>query len=94
MESGAGKVVISPQLRVEFRGATATCDTGLLLPHGLDECPGLSALIEGASDPRAGYNRRFHLPDLFRKSVYRRVAGQSTKRLLTLPFFASALNSL
>jgi hypothetical protein len=42
----------------------------------LDERLGLSALIERhLSDPRTGYNRQFPLPDLFRQSIYSRLAG-------------------
>jgi len=42
----------------------------------LDERLGLSALIEHhLSDPRTGYNRQFPLPDLFRQSIYSRLAG-------------------
>jgi hypothetical protein len=47
-----------------------------LLPRELDERLGLSALIERhLSDPRTGYNRQFPLPDLFRQSIYSRLAG-------------------
>ena len=53
-----------------------TSDAGLLLPRELDERLGLSALIERhLSDPRTGYNRQFPLPDLFRQSIYSRLAG-------------------
>jgi hypothetical protein len=53
-----------------------TSDAGLLLPCELDERLGLSALIERhLSDPRTGSNRQFHLPDLFRQSIYSRLAG-------------------
>jgi hypothetical protein len=70
------RLSFNPQLRVEFRGATATSDAGLLLPRELDERLGLSALIERhLSDPRTGYNRQFPLPDLFRQSIYSRLAG-------------------
>jgi hypothetical protein len=42
----------------------------------LDERLGLSALIERhLSDPCTGYNRQFPLPDLFRQSIYSRLAG-------------------
>src|SRR3989475_2245060 len=64
------------QLRVEFRGATVTSDAGLLLPRELDERLGLGALIERhLADPRTGRNSQFPLPDLFRQSVYSRLAG-------------------
>jgi hypothetical protein len=64
------------QLRVEFRGATVTSDAGLLLPRELDEQLGLGALIERhLTDPRCGRNRQFPLVDLFRQSIYSRLAG-------------------
>src|SRR3981081_551007 len=74
--SGPVRLSFNPQLRVEFRGATVTSDAGLLLPRELDERLGLSALTERhLSDPRTGYNRQFPLPDLFRQSIYSRLAG-------------------
>ena len=74
--SGPIRLSFKPQLRVEFRGATVASDAGLLLPRELDERLGLSALIERhLSDPRTGYNRQFPLPDLFRQSIYSRLAG-------------------
>ncbi len=64
------------QLRVEFRGATLTSDAGLLLPRELDERLGLGGLIERhLTDPRTGRNLQFPLPDLFRPSIYSRLAG-------------------
>src|SRR5262249_61770907 len=66
----------NPQLRIEFRGATVTSDAGLLLPRELDERLGLSALIEQhLTDPRTGRNAQFPLADLFRQSIYSRLAG-------------------
>src|SRR5437667_7638129 len=74
--SGPIRLSFNPQLRVEFRGATVTSDAGLLLPRELDERLGLSTLIERhLSDPRTGSNRQFPLPDLFRQSIYSRLAG-------------------
>src|SRR3989441_3032473 len=74
--SGPVRLSFNPQLRVEFRGATVTSDAGLLLPRELDECLGLSTLIERhLADPRTGHNRQFPLPDLFRQSIYSRLAG-------------------
>src|SRR5438445_12973598 len=76
VESGPFRLSFNPQLRVEFRGATVTSDTGLLLPRELDERLGLRALIERhLSDPRTGRNFQFPLADLVRQSIYRRVAG-------------------
>src|SRR5436309_2473300 len=75
-EAGPIRLSFNPQLRVEFRGATVTSDAGLLLPRELDEHLGLGALIERhLSDPRTGRNSQFPLPDLFRQSIYSRLAG-------------------
>src|SRR5437870_10335883 len=74
--SGPVRLSFNPQLRIEFRGATVTSDAGLLLPRELDERLGLDALIEQhLTDPRTGHNRQFPLPDLFRQSIYSRLAG-------------------
>jgi hypothetical protein len=76
VKSGPIRLSFNPQLRIEFRGATVTSDAGLLLPRELDERLGLSALIERhLTDPRTGHNRQFPLPDLFRQSIYSRLAG-------------------
>jgi len=74
--SGPARLSFNPQLRVEFQGATVTSDAGLLLPRELDERLGLDALIERhLTDPRTGHNRQFPLADLFRQSIYSRLAG-------------------
>jgi Transposase DDE domain group 1 len=74
--SGPIRLSFNPQLRVEFRGARVTSDAGLLLPRELDKRLGLDALIERhLTDPRTGPNRQFPLPDLFRQSIYSRLAG-------------------
>ena len=76
VESGPMQLSFNPQLRVEFRGATVTSDAGLLLPRELDERLGRGALIERhLSDPRTGRNSQFSLADLFRQSIYSRLAG-------------------
>src|SRR5262245_20732275 len=75
-KSGPVRLWFNPQLRVEFHGATVTSDAGLLLPRELDERLGLSTLIERhLADPRTGRNSQFPLPDLFRRSIYSRLAG-------------------
>ena len=75
-EPGPIRLSFNPRLRVEFCGATVTSDAGLLLPRELDERLGLNALIERhLTDPRTGHNRQFPLPDLFRQSIYSRLAG-------------------
>ena len=74
--SGPLRLSFNPQLRVEFRAATVTSDAGLLLPRELDERLGLDALIERhRMNPRTGDNRQFPLPDLFRQSIYNRLAS-------------------
>src|SRR5437879_6384421 len=75
-ESGPIRLSFNPQLRIEFRGATVTSDAGLLLPRELDERLGLSPLIQRhLCDPRTGRNCQFPLADLFRQSIYSRLAG-------------------
>src|SRR2546426_2413649 len=74
--SGPARLSFNPQLRVEFRGATVPSDAGLLLAREMDEQLGLGALIERhLTDPRSGRNRQFPLVDLFRQSIYSRLAG-------------------
>jgi hypothetical protein len=75
-KSGPVRLSFNPQLRVEFRSAMVTSDAGLLLPRELDEHLGLNTLIQRhLTDPRTGRNRQFPLPDLFRQSIYSRLAG-------------------
>src|SRR5262249_5570420 len=75
-ECGPIRLSFNPQHHVEFRGATLTADAGLLLPRELDDRLGLSALIERClTDPRTGRNSQCPLPDLFRQSIYSRLAG-------------------
>src|SRR5438034_10913759 len=74
--SGPVRLSFNPQLRIEFRRATVTSDAGLLLPRELDERLGLDALIERhLTDPRTAHNRQFPVSDLFRQSIYSRLAG-------------------
>src|SRR6266545_3321345 len=81
--SGPVRLSFNPQLRIEFRGATVTSDAGLLLPRELDERLGLDTLIERhLTDPRTGRNRQFPLADLFRQSIYSRLAEDPTFRML------------
>src|SRR6266481_588928 len=75
-KAGPVRLSFNSRLHVELRGATVTSDAGLFLPRALDERLGLDALIERyLSDPRTGHNRQFPLPDLFRQSIYSRLAG-------------------
>jgi len=63
-------------LKVDFQGSRVTSDGGLILVRELDERLGLGDLIvEHLTDARRGKNTQLPLPDLFRQSVYSRVAG-------------------
>jgi hypothetical protein len=63
-------------LKVDFQGSRVTSDGGLILVRELDERLGLGELItEHLSDARRGKNTQLPLADLFRQSVYSRVAG-------------------
>ena len=63
-------------LKVDFQGSRVTSDGGLLLVRELDERLGLNKLInEHLSDSRQGLNKKFPLADLWRQSVYSRLAG-------------------
>ncbi len=90
--SGPVRLSFNPQLRVEFRGATVTSGAGFLLPRELDARLGLSTLIERhLADPRSGHHRQFPLVDLFRQSIYSRLAGyedtKDAERLAEDPTF-------
>ena len=63
-------------LKVDFQGSRVTSDGGLILVRELDERLGLGDLIaEHLSDARRGKNTQLPLADLFRQSVYSRMAG-------------------
>ena len=63
-------------LRIAFQGSRVTSDGGLVLIRELDERLGVSTLIEThLVDFRTGRNKQFPLADLFRQSVYSRLAG-------------------
>jgi hypothetical protein len=63
-------------LKVDFQGSRVTSDGGLILVRELDERLGLGELIEQhLTDARRGKNTQFSLADLFRQSVYSRLAG-------------------
>lgn len=63
-------------LKIDFQGSRVTSDGGLILVRELDERLGLGELIEQhLTDPRRGKNTQFPLADLFRQSVYSRLAG-------------------
>jgi len=62
-------------LKVDFQGSRITSDGGLVLVREMDERLGLSELIGEHLTDRRGLNSRFPLADLFRQSVYSRLAG-------------------
>jgi len=63
-------------LKIAFQGSRVTSDGGLILVRELDERLGLGELIEQRlRDPGRGKNTQFPLADLFRQSVYSRLAG-------------------
>ena len=63
-------------LKVDFQGSRVTSDGGLILVRELDERLGFGELIEEhLTDSRRGKNTQFPLSDLFRQSVYSRLAG-------------------
>ena len=63
-------------LKVDFQGSRVTSDGGLIVARELDERLGLGALIaQHVTDSRRGKNTQFPLADLFRQSIYGRLAG-------------------
>ena len=56
-KAGPGRLSFKPQLRVEFHGATATSDAGLLLPRELDERSGVPRIVLGANVGDLGEKR-------------------------------------
>ena len=78
-------------LKIDFQGSRITSDGGLVLVRELDERLGLSELIgEHLTDHRRP-NSRLPLADLFRQSVYSRLAGyedvNDAERLWQDPIF-------
>ena len=63
-------------LKIDFQGSRITSDGGLVLVRELDERLGFGDLIaQHLIDSRRGKNTQFPLADLFRQSVYSRIAG-------------------
>ncbi len=62
-------------LKIDFQGSRITSDGGLVLVRELDERLGLSELIGEHLTDHRGPNSRLPLADLFRQSVYSRLAG-------------------
>ena len=62
-------------LKIDFQGSRITSDGGLIVVRELDERLGLSELIGEHLTDHRGLNSRLPLADLFRQSVYSRLAG-------------------
>ena len=63
-------------LKVDFQGSRVTSDGGLILVRELDEQLRFGDLVaEHLSDARRGKNTQLPLVDLFRQSIYSRMAG-------------------
>src|SRR3974377_1208616 len=63
-------------LKIDFQGSRVTSDGGLILVRELDDRLGLGELLpRHRSDSRRGKNTQLPLADLFRQSVYSRIAG-------------------
>jgi len=76
-ENGRLRLAFDGHLRLEFRGARATTDAGLLAARELDEALGLTemagVMIE---DARTGRNIRHQMTGLLRQSVYARLVKE------------------
>ena len=67
---------INACLKIDFQGSRVTSDGGLIVVRELDERLGIGKLIENnLTDSRRGKNTQLPLADLFRQSVYSRLAG-------------------
>jgi len=63
-------------LKIDFQGSRVTSDGGLMVLRELDERLGFGELIaQHLTDSRCGKNTQLPLADLFRQSVYSRLAG-------------------
>jgi hypothetical protein len=72
----AFQLSFNASLKVDFQESRVTSDGGLIVARELDECLGLGALIaQHVTDSRRGKNTQFPLADLFRQSIYGRLAG-------------------
>ena len=76
LKNGDIRLQFDRRLRLEFRGAKITTDTGLLAVRELDEMMGLTEMagdliVEG----RTGKNIQHRTPGLLRQSIYARLAG-------------------
>jgi hypothetical protein len=75
-QNQAFQLSFNAALKIEFQGSRVTSDGGLVVVRELDERLGLGELIEQhLTDRRRGKNTQFPLADLFRQSVYSRLAA-------------------
>jgi len=74
--NGPFQLSFNASLKIDFQGSRVTSDGGLILVRELDERLGFGELItQHLADSRHGKNTQLPLPDLFRQSVYSRIAG-------------------
>src|ERR1039457_192074 len=75
-ENGPFQLSFNASLKIDFQGSRITSDGGLLLVRELDERLGFGEIIaQHLTDSRRGKNTHLPLADLFRQSVYSRIAG-------------------
>ncbi len=75
-QNGPFQLSFNSSLKIDFQGSRVTSDGGLILVRELDERLGFGELItRHLSDSRRGKNTQLPLADLFRQSVYSRIAG-------------------
>ena len=67
-------------MKADFQGSRVTSDGGLILVRELDERLGFGEFItQHLTDSRRGKNTQLPLADLWRQSVYSRIAGYEGK---------------
>jgi hypothetical protein len=75
-QNGPFQLSFNASLKMNFQGSRVTSDGGLILVRELDERLGFGELItQHLTDSRRGKNTQLPLADLFRQSVYSRIAG-------------------
>ena len=75
-QNGPFQLSFNASLKISFQGSRVTSDGGLILVRELDERLGFGELItQHLTDSRRGKNTQLPLADLFRQSVYSRIAG-------------------
>jgi hypothetical protein len=75
-QNGAFQLSFNTSSKIDFQGSRVTSDGGLILVRELDERLGFGEVItQHLSESRRGKNTQLPLADLFRQSVYSRIAG-------------------